>query len=365
MNQNESLISVIALLYKWKKHILGATFLAAALTAMVSLTMPNFYESHTSFYAANPDLASPMPVDGNAEKQYVFGNENDLDRLFSISKSAAILDHLTEKFDLYKHYDIDPNQKLAKHKLSLKFNKLYKTKKTKYDAVDLSVEDIDPELASDMANEARMKIDDLAQKLIKESQSKLLTSYKNAIAIKEKEYKLLVDSLNSSRTIYNIFSSEAQGEAYGSNLVEVEGSFLKANGMLSYLKQSAAPPDSIAKVAAKRNGLEKQLKKLKADVANYNVGFPIVKNLERLTRDYSAQLYKDKVRLSALQATYDSKITAMHIVEKASVPVYKSRPKRSVLVLGAAFLTFILTSIWVLLRDQYKQTDWKQALDNV
>jgi len=365
INQNESLIAVIALLYKWRKHIIGATILAGIVTAGASLLMPNYYESHTLFYAANPDLAAPMSIAASAEEKQVFGSDNDLDRLFSISKSGVVLDQLNAKYKLYENYDINPDDRLAKHKLNLKFSKLYNTTKTKYDAIDLSVEDKNPELAYKMTNEARDIIDSIAQQLLKESQRKQIQSYESGIASKEAQYSLLIDSLNRSRTKYAIFSSESQGEAYGSSMVEVEGKYLKATGTLAYLKNTSAPRDSIEKIEAVKNGLERQLTKLKADIKNYNQGYPIVKNLERVTRDFSAYLQLDKTRLASLKATYDSKITAVHIIEEATVPVYKSRPKRSILVLGVAFLTFVMMSLWVLIKDQYQKRNWKEAFNDV
>lgn len=364
MDQNENLIDVIALLYKWKKHILGASFLAAIFTAAASLTMPNFYQAHTLFYSANPDLAAPTPIGQSTGKTFVFGSDNDLDRLFSISKSSAVKDHLTKKFNLYKHYDIDSTGELAKHKLNLKLNKLYETTKTKYDAIDLSIEDTDPVLSAAMANEARNKIDALAQKLIKDSQGKQIASLEAGIEANEIKYSSLLDSLNKIRAQFNIFSTEAQGESYGSNLVKVEGAYLKASGSLSYLKNTSAPADTVAKIAALKRGLEQQLDKLKSDVQSYNKGYPVVKNLERVTRDVSGQMQLKKSRLAALQATYDAKITAIHVVEEASTPVYKSRPKRSILTIGASFLTFVLMSFWVLIREQFRKNNWKEAFDN-
>ncbi len=365
MNQDENLLDVIALLYKWKKHILGASFIAAVLTAGASLLMPNYYEAHTLFYAANPDLAAPTPIGNTTNKTYVFGNDNDLDRLFSISKSQAVKEHLTAKFNLYEHYGIDPNGELAQHKLGLKLAKLYNTTKTKHDAIDLSVEDLEPELSAAMANEARMKIDELAQQLIKESQRKQIATLESSVKSSEGKYNLLIDSLNRIRNKYGIFSSDAQGEAYGSSLVEVEGNYQKATGKLNFLKSVNAPQDSIAKISAIKNGLQSQLSKLKENIQSYNKGYPIVKNLERVTRDMSAQLQLTKSRLTALNATYSAKIAAIHVVEEASKPVYKSRPKRSILVLGAALLTFVLMSFWVLLRQQFSKKQWQEALDNV
>jgi uncharacterized protein involved in exopolysaccharide biosynthesis len=47
------------------------------------------------------------------------------------------------------------------------------------------------------------------------------------------------------------------------------------------------------------------------------------------------------------------------VVEEAEVPLIKSRPKRSIIVIGAAFIAFIFTVIGILILDTYRDVDWK------
>lgn len=362
MSQNESLLDVVVLLYKWKKHILGAAFIVAVITALASLTMPNYYKAHTLFYAANPDLASPMPIGENPDKKFIYGTDSDLDRLFSIAKSNGLTSHLTEKFNLYEHYEINPDDPLARHKLSLKLQKLYNTTKTKYDAIDLSVEDKDPEFAALMANAAREKVNDLAQGIIKQSFEKQIKTFETGLKDKRKKYAMLIDSMNRSREKYGIFSSESQGESYSATLIDVEGAYLKASAALAMMEKSSGfPRDTIIKTRAKKAGLETQFNKLKKDIANFNKGYPIVKDLERITKDQNTQMNIDETRLASLKTSFNSDITAIHVIEEAEIPPYKSRPKRSYLVVGAAFLTTILLSLWVIIRDQYIKQGWGAA----
>ncbi len=356
MSQNENLLDVVTLLYKWKTYILGAGFIAAVLTAGASLTLDNYYEASTLFYAASPDLSDPVPVGPTNHRKYIYGSGEDMDRLFSISKSNSLKNYLTEKFNLYDHYEIDRNAELARHKLNLKLNKLYTADKTKYDAIRLSVEDKDPDFAAAVANVARDKINELAQDVIKASFQKRLSAFQNVQAKKQDEYNLLIDSLMKVKQKYGIFSSDTQGEAYGSSLVKAEGEVLKAEGALSILRNTPGiEEDSIAKIQAKKLGYEKLLVKLKKDVANFNLGHPIVKYLERSTRDLGAQLTLSQLQISSLKEAYEADFAAIHIIEHAESPPYKSRPKRSILVIMVAGITSLLMCLWVLIRDQFKK----------
>lgn len=359
-NHNESLLDLFVLLYKWKKHILGASLLTAVIVAGISLAMPNYYEASTQFYAASPDLAQPAPLGNTPSYLKIYGNDNDIDRLISIAKSNVVSTYLIEKFDLYNHFDIETNSDKAKSKLLLKFDKLFEITKTKYDAIKLSFEDKDPQFAADVANSAREKIDELARQMIKGSQSKLLTSYKTSVEAKQKEYNSIADSLTMARVKYNIFNTQSQGEAFGSSMVDLSGSIENYKARISYLQsQSDVAPDSINIYKSKLKGYQNQYKMLSKDIQSYNDGYPKILKFERELKDFGDQLNIDKERLKQLEAVYGAEINAIHIVETAEKPVIKSRPKRSYIVIGLSALAFMLTSLWVIVQDMLNKNEWR------
>lgn len=364
-NQNDSLIDVMALLYKNSRLILIVSFVAAVLTAGLSLLLPNYYEASTQFYAASPEMAQPSPIGNQPEEKKIYGNDNDIDRLISISKSNNVKNFLIDSFELFRHYEIKPESKNAKHKLLLRMDKLFNTTKTKYDAIKLSVEDKDPGKASAMANATRVMVDSLAQKMIKQSQAKLLTAYKSSIEEKQKQYNDIADSLFAVRARYNIFNTQSQGEAFGMSMVELEGNIENYNARVQLLKKrDSIPPDSIAITEAKLAGYRKQYSTLKKSISSYNDGYPSILRYERDLKDFGDQLNLDKERYKQLLAAYNSEVSAIHIVEEAEVPVYKSRPKRSLLVIGAAFLAFVLTCMWVLIREDMDRKDWRKRFSH-
>jgi LPS O-antigen subunit length determinant protein (WzzB/FepE family) len=359
MNQNESLLDILAVIYKKRKRILGTTIIAAIVVALLSLLLPNYYSASTLFYAASPDLAQPLNTN---DKQYIYGSNEDLDRLFSIAQSGEIYSFLIDSFGLYEHYDIDTSDSKAKHKLLLKLNKLYNTTKTKYDAIQLSIEDTDPVKAMQMANATRIKINHTAQNLIKRSQLGMINSLKKSIEKKNEEYRSLTDSLYRVREKYNIFNTVSQGEAYGTSMVEVEGKVQNLNAQLTLLKAIDGPIDSIKVLQAKLAGAKKQQESVNKGISDYNGGYPIVTNLERERQEFGNQLMYDHERLSKLEAVYYSEINAIHIIQEAEVPVYKSRPRRSLLVVGIAILVFFAMSLAALVMDQMNKSNWKELI---
>ena len=358
-DQNESLLDILSLLWKKKKSILTTTVIVGVLSAGVSLLLPNWYEASTQFYAASPDLALPAPIGNLRASTGVYGNNQDIDRLISISKSNTLNNFLIDSFQLYEHYEIKPGDAKAKHKLLLKLDKLYNVTKTKYDAIRLSVEDKDPEYASKMANAARIKIEEEAQHLIKDSQLGLIESHRSNIDIKQKKYDAIADSLLKTRIDYNIFNTQSQGEAFGTSMVEIEGNIQNFAARINLLKgKTDVTPDSIYIMEAKLSGFRKEYETLKKNINDYNHGYPLILRYERELRDFGNQLNLDKERLKQLEAVYNGNINAIHVVEIAETPVYKSRPRRSILVIGIAGFSFVLMCLWVILKEQLKGYNW-------
>jgi len=351
--QNESLYDVLQLLWARKRFIILVCLVAGVVTAGISLLLPNYYEASTQFYAASPDLAQPNPLGNTASEKRIYGNDYDIDRLLSLSQSNKVKNFLIDSFELYKHYEIDPDSPKAKHKLLLKLDKLYKATKTKYDAVRLSFEDTNPQKAAAMADAARDKVESLASEMIKTSQKKLIDSYKASVERKASEYNAISDSLYRTRKEYNIFNTVSQGEAFGSSMVELEGSIENFAARVRFLKsKDDVTPDSLAITEAKLEGYRRQYGQLKKSIDSYNEGYTGILRFERALKDFGDQLNLDIERLKQLEAAYNSEVSAIHIVETAEVPVYKSRPKRSIIVLGALFLTFVLMSLWLVMQEQ-------------
>ena len=364
MNTNDNLLDVVRILFRWKKYIIWTTVSVVILTVIISLTLPNYYKATTIFYAANPDLAKPIPI-GPIEKDIdYYGDPEDLDRLFSLSISNEVADFMIEKFDLYAHYDIEPESKKGPYKIKKKFFKLYKTQKTKFDAINLSVEDIDPILAANIANEARDKINRMAQKLIKKSQAKLLKSYLDNIANKERELEFLNDSLSGKRKQYAIFNSESQGEVLSGIQAKVQGQLHNMKARLRfYNKSSSRFRDSIYFLTASIAGFEAQNNSLKEQLNKFTEGLAMVMTLEIEQQEFGEQLSLDKERYKQLLSTYKNAFSGLHIIEWADVPIVKSRPIRSIYVIVATIIAFLFSVIAVLLIETYKSINWKEIIN--
>jgi len=364
VEETNDLLQIISTLWKKRKVIIYTTILATIIAIIAALTLDNYYAASTSFYAASQDLAKPAPIGNQEQNINYYGQDTDLDRLFSIARSNQLKQHLIQKFDLYDNYEIKKDKPKSAHKLNLKLSKLYKTIKTEYDALELIVEDKDPQMAMEMANSAREKISELARGLVKESQNQSLTSMHQSIESKEKELSAINDSLNRLKKRYDIIDMKSQGELLVAQKGSLELKYGMSKAKMESLEGIPAYQDSVAYLKSLTKGLESQLNKLNESLTNFNRGFNIIAQLDRERAEFANQISVDRQRLNQMKASVASDFATLHIVEKATIPVVKSRPKRSLYVMGATLFTFVFMSITVLVLDAYKKVNWNKVLSD-
>lgn len=364
MTEDQSLIDVVSVIYKNRKRIILASLLAGIIAAAVSLTLPNYYKSTTVFYPASSDLAKPLMIGNEQINRNYYGDGKDIDRLLSIAHSTQMANYLIKEFNLYEHYDIDSTNKRGPAQMMNKLFDLYNPIKSKYDAIELSVEDVDRELTAQMARAAREKISALSQKVIKESQGRLLANYSENISSLEKDLVITSDSLNKLMATYEIYDPNTQGQTYGELLPMIENNLIKSKSKLNAWVKNGGNQDSIIVFRSTVAGYQSQFDNLKSRLKLFNEGYTKVLNLAKQQDMISKQLSVDKSKQALLQSTYDSPFASIHLIQEAEVPQIKSRPKRSIIVIGVAVLTGVLSVLIVLLLHQFKSQGWREKILN-
>ena len=358
------LLGVIRVLYKWRRSIIRVGALSVFLTAAISLMLPDYYKATTVFLAASPDQAQPdILFNKSGLRSFVYGTENDIDRMLTISESQELVDFMVDTFDLYDHYRIDSAQKKARHRVQKKFFKYYDVLKTSRDAIELSFEDKDPEFAAAVANAAREKIDLIAQNLLKERQLRAINTFENNITSKNRQLKLLGDSLQVLRKKYNIFNSISQTENITTQYDAVESRLVRNRARLEQLRKvRGIPRDTIVMAEALVLGMEQEVDNLKARIDLLNQGLSRVNTYEKQYLEANQTLSDDQERLKEYQATYRSVIPSTIIVGEAVPPVIKSRPRRSIYVIAAGAIAFLFSVVGVLLIEAYREVNWQEII---
>ena len=369
MNHRDNLLGVFQTIYRWRKAIRNICLIALVGSIAYSLTLPNYYQASTIFYPASPELSNPELIFGyTGQVTNYFGSDRDLDRLDEIANSTEVVDYMVRRFRLYEVYGLDSTSLKGRAKVREYFRNLYVAQKNKNDAVELSIEDTDPARAAEMANAARDKINEIAQRLIKGSQSHLLATFEENLKNKTVELDMLADSLRRLQTRYNIYSGAEQGEQLSAQLSTAEAGILRARARLEVLDNNPSiPRDTIAYIKANLLAYEREWKQLMTpdgksggvSIRDFNEGLPKVSVMTDLHFQARKQLSFDIERYNQIRAAFNTNIPTVQVVEKAEPPLIKSRPKRSILVVASVVAALLFAVLGALLAEAYRDFNWK------
>lgn len=369
MQTKESLIDILRLVLKQKKSVIRNVAIITTLAVIVSLFLPNYYSATTVFYPASPDVMKPEHIFGNSTKDMeYYGTGMDLDRMLSVANSVELLDLMVDSFDLYKRYEIDSTERKARYKVHNTLKEHYKIEKTKLDALELTIEDKDPKVAASMANAARFFINELVSNLLKTNLEELSVTMKDNIAQKQKEVETLSDSVRILRNKYKIIEPDAQGKELMQKMVNVESKYKREQERLKVLETlPGIRRDTINLLKAMVAGLKEEYKSITdsnttsaINFNNFNEGRNIIEVMSTQLRSAKDYLTVYKTRYNQLLGVLKSKSNALHLVEKADIPLVKSRPKRSLIVLAAMIAALMVNVLGIIIIDSLRDPEWKK-----
>lgn len=367
--QKDSLLPILGTFYPWRRHIMYVTLGAFVLSILGSLLMKNHYQGKTIFYAASQDLFKPEKVyGGSGTEMYYYGSGEDIDRILTVGNSNETLDYLIDSFDLWSVYKIKSGTPKARFKMRKAFRENFKILLTKQDALELTIEDQNPERAAAMANAARQKIDDRVRSIIRNSQIALVSSFGHSIKAKEKIMQGILDTLIYYRQKTGIYDAGAQTEYLAGRVTDITNSVERERASLQSMQKMNLSPklrDSLQVIQARISGQERELDILTGtgstsnyNLTNFNMSKGQIEMLEfRYQRAYE-QIGYDMEKLKIYNSAVEINIPSLHLIEPAEVPLYKQRPKRSVIVIACTLAAFLFSLASILAMESYRQTDW-------
>ncbi|MBL0190710.1 MAG: hypothetical protein IPQ18_05015 [Saprospiraceae bacterium] len=372
MDQKNNLLGIIPLLINNRKKIFLATLVVGLCAAVFVFFIPNKYKSKAIFYAASSDMAKPEYIFGTANRGMDFyGTGEDIDRILTIANSDDLKYRLIEEFDLFTHYEIDSTQKLARTKVLKALNSKYTVTKTKFDAIEVEIEDTDPELSARMTNKVLTYINDIGLNLLKKSQMDMMQTFINNIANREKQINVLQDTLSHLRKSLKVYDVPAQMANLIEQAITTEAFMKKEEARLAKLKTiPGVHPDTIRYLTGQVAGIKAQLSSLQGkNKSDFNINTLVegMSQIEQMTQHFTLSkehLAFDKERLKQLEATYDAPISSIHIIEKARVPEEKSGPFRSIIILASMLGFFIFYILWIIAKDSWENSAFKPLFES-
>ena len=224
--------------------------------------------------------------------------ESTTEQLLQWFNSEEVKKAVCDKFDLYKHYDIDTLDARHQTWFNLKYKELVSINATLYESIEISVKDQDPY----MAKKINQGIIDAANELITSVKKERLHEYisNNEKALKNSMNK--VDSLkfmiNSIRREYNIVDFQYQSKYISKELAKS-----------SNLSESNAKTAEGLKI--QRTELERLRDVISSQIGTYN---------------------SFRSNIDGYHLEYDNKVSYTNVVSKPTLPDSKCYPIRSLVV---------------------------------
>jgi len=315
---------ILFFMQKWKNILITTSLLAIISSVIFSLLIEDKYESSVILFpSTTTSISRALLNDENyKEKDFLeFGEEEEAEQLIQLLNSDRIRDHIIRKFDLYNHYDINPDEEYRKTKLIKEYNGNIDFYRTNVMSVKIEVLDTDPVYAANIANEIAMMVDIVRDEMLKKRA-------KQGFEIVEKEYQTLIAEINAIEDTLNMIRAlgvqdyetqvEVLSEQYGAALVK---------GNMKAAKTLENKLDTISKYGGKYLSLVQQMEYER-------------EKLSDLRKVYSES------RVNA-ESTIDQNfiVNDAYPSEKATYPI------RWIIVVTSVLATFLFTLITLILID--------------
>ncbi len=320
------------LLYMWnrKKPLIVVSFIAFVASVIVSLTITPKFRSTVIFFPSSSTSISKALIStsggGPSRDILQFGEEEETERLLQILYSDEIRERLVEKYNLFEHYEIDPD---SRYKYTILYGKMKENisfRKTEYMSIRIDVLDTDRKVAADMANEIASLLDSTMNRMQKKRAHEAYKIVEQEYHSLKNEISALEDSLKTLGKL-GVFNVEAQSQG----LVEL------------YL-------DAVSR--GNRNQaerLEKQINVLAEHGGTYLF-------LTEFLENESARLSLLKEKYVEAKVDAEQNLSHTFIVNKGQEAEKKAYPKRSIIVIISTFSAFLFTLIVLISIDSVRKT---------
>ncbi len=159
---------ILASWKRYKNFVLVVIGLPTLATAVLSALMPAQYLATATAIPSNARLTDINRLSSSETRELfpVFGQSDDLDRIYAICHSTTLNGMLTARFQLAQHYGLHPDKPNDQVKARKRLTRNTEILKTENGELKVKVWDVDPALAVSIANAYLSLTDSLARKLV-------------------------------------------------------------------------------------------------------------------------------------------------------------------------------------------------------
>jgi uncharacterized protein involved in exopolysaccharide biosynthesis len=313
--------NLLVFIWRKRKVILIGTGIAFAASIVISLLLtPKFKSTAIVFPAATSTVSFSEQRNAKAAAMD-FGEEEQAEQLVQILASSRIRNRIVAKFELMKHYNIDPTDPNKQYKLGKAYDDHIRFTRTRYGSIQIDVWDKDPEKAAIIANKIVDLIDTVKNDMVRERTVPAFEINKRKKEMLEAEKRDLQAQLDSLSAM---------------GVVPIEG---RANLFQAYNESKNAEDRAFYKERIEIN-------------SKYGATYDGLQT-QRDERIIKLTKFEDSYEQSESDA--NTNFNHKFVVEPAVVADKKDKPKRMIIVLLATVGAFVFMVFGLLIRDRIRE----------
>jgi hypothetical protein len=277
------------------------------------------------FPTSSNSISKALLSDNPGAKQDIleFGEDEQTEQMLQILNSSKIRDRVVKKFDLMKHYEIDPGSDYKNTRLQKEYEGNITFKRTEFMAVKISVLDTDPLMAANIANSIADLLDSVKNDMQRDRAMQGFKIVEAEYLSLKNEVKLMEDSLSQLRKL-GVNDYETQAEMMNQQLaIEIAKNNIHGikalEDKLAILSQYGGPYVSL------RDALEYEKKQLSLIKSKY-----------------------DEAKIDAHEV-----LPQKFVVESAYKAEKKAYPIRWLIMLTTTFSVLLLAVLLIIIFDNF------------
>lgn len=306
---------IVNLIIKWKFHLLAIIVVSAILAGIFS--GPSFitplYKSSAIVYPANVES---------------YSEESETEQMLQIFNSQDIVDSVIKKFNLAKHYEINPDYKYFKTVLFDTYHDHVSISKTPYEAARIEVSDKNPDTAAMMVNAVLEFYNKKISSLHKTKSIEVISMYEMQLIKK----RATLDSLK--HILYTLGTEQ---------------------GLIEYEYQSQEIMKGYLGTFEGGNKSQVNNREVKRLLKNMEAASGQLIEVVQMIQDEARTYVEVKLDYEMAIRFYDSQLTYTNIISNPYASDKKSYPIRWVFVVLITGATFVMSLLIIFLAENKKK----------
>ncbi len=191
-------------LHFFKRHwkllaVVGVVAVAVSVVASLLVT-PRYKSTAILFPTSSNRLSKAILADRYSMDFMDYGIERDCEYAIQIISSQSMQEDVCNRFNMMEHYGIDANDPQKYFKLNEAYRSNITVKRTEFLGVEISVLDVDPQWAADIANFMAANYDTLSSRIQLDRARDAYSIMQGVCAELERDIRSLEDTLKRDKS---------------------------------------------------------------------------------------------------------------------------------------------------------------------